>query len=598
MDYPVGPPRLKGLKFTLVAGLALLTTDALFAQSAGQSDVDALKTQMNQMQKQYEQRIEAMEAKMKALESNANSGSILNTRVLTDADGKEMPGKAPAPMLDESFLKSLTRNFTFAMYVRAGTMFNGSGGAGSFHFESPDNPGGRYRLGNENDFYMEPSFAQAHLLGDSPDVADASFRFTPNFFTHGIFHESFLTTNNSGFHNGSDFNIGMREAYVEMKNVIKSAPEVTFWAGQRFYDRYNTDPADWFWLDTSGFGIGAYNIHLGPGNLYIAWIGDNHDNLGLLSNSNQINTVGNTFEQTFDVRYKDVDIGLGKLSFVLIGNYAKGSEVTPNGGNTFTDVAGFSDNITVRTSDAYGIGGGIIWQYDFGNKSYFRLFSLWGWGLTNFSADNLGNSIGAFQTDVNNFRLGRSASNVRQTGLTTFHGSVNPYPQSTLFRSGFEFVWNVNPCFSFDWWGDWDHNNQGFQTIGTNAAGDIKNSNATRNWYGTAIRPVWWIADNIAIQGQAGYNYVDNVRGYSGTNAFGRGGSFGIFTIAPTIKPKGGYFTRPELRLFATYSIWSSSLKGTTTPIGEGGNTSGAAPPYNGNTNQGWLFGSQLEVWF
>ena len=98
----------------------------------------------------------------------------------------------------------------------------------------------------------------------------------------------------------------------------------------------------------------------------------------------------------------------------------------------------------------------------------------------------------------------------------------------------------------------------------------------------TAIRPVWWIADNIAIQGQAGYNYVDNVRGYSGTNAFGRGGSFGIFTIAPTIKPKGGYFTRPELRLFATYSIWSSSLKGTTTPIGEGGNTSGASPPYNG----------------
>jgi len=520
----------------------------------------------------------------------------LNTRVLTDADGK---GTAPAPMLDESFLKSLTRNFTFAMYVRAGTMFNGSGGAGSFHFESPDNPGGRYRLGNENDFYMEPSFAQAHLLGDSPDVADASFRFTPNFFTHGVFHESFLTTNNSGNTNpGSDFNIGMREAYVEMKNVIKSAPEVTFWAGQRFYDRYNTDPADWFWLDTSGFGIGAYNIHLGPGNLYIAWIGANHDDLGLDATPNQINAIGDQFEQTFDVRYKDIDIGLGKLSFVLIGNYMKGGEVTPNAGNTFKDVAGVTDTITVRSSDAYGIGGGIIWQYDFGNKSYFRLFSLWGYGLTNFSAENLGNSIGAFQTDVNNFRLGRPASNVQQTGLTTFKGSVNPYPDSTLFRSGFEFVWNVNPCFSFDWWGDWDHSNQGFQTIGTNAAGDIKNAHATRNWYGTAIRPVWWIADNFAIQGQAGYNYVDQVRGYSGTNAFGRGGSFGIFTIAPTIKPKGGYFTRPELRLFATYSIWSSSLKGTTTPVGEGGNTSGAAPPYSGNTNQGWLFGSQLEVWF
>jgi maltoporin len=268
--------------------MALLTTDALFAQSAGQSDVDSLKTQMTQMQRQYEQRIEAMEAKMKALESNANSGSILNTRVLTDANGTEAPGKAPAPMLDESFLKSLTRNFTFNMYIRAGFMFNGNGGAGTFNFEAPDNPGGRFRLGNENDFYMEPSFNQAHILGDSPDVADVSFRFTPNFYTNGVFHQSFLTTGNTG--SPSDFRIGMREAYAEMKNVFKNAPEITFWGGERFYDRYNIDPNDWFWLDTSGFGVGAYNIHLGPGNLYVAWIGANHDNLNL------INTPGQTFD--------------------------------------------------------------------------------------------------------------------------------------------------------------------------------------------------------------------------------------------------------------------------------------------------------------
>jgi len=72
----------------------------------------------------------------------------------------------------------------------------------------------------------------------------------------------------------------------------------------------------------------------------------------------------------------------------------------------------------------------------------------------------------------------------------------------------------------------------------------------------------------------------------------------GVFTIAPTIKPKGGYVTRPELRLFATYAVWSDSLKGTTTPVGEGGNFSGAVAPYNGNTNSGWIFGSQVEIWW
>ena len=72
------------------------------------------------------------------------------------------------------------------------------------------------------------------------------------------------------------------------------------------------------------------------------------------------------------------------------------------------------------------------------------------------------------------------------------------------------------PCFAFNLWGDWDHSSLGFQTIGTNANGTIQNANATRNFYGVALRPVWWISDNIAIQGQAGFNYVDNVRGYSG----------------------------------------------------------------------------------
>ena len=103
------------------------------------------------------------------------------------------------------------------------------------------------------------------------------------------------------------------------------------------------------------------------------------------------------------------------------------------------------------------------------------------------------------------------------------------------------------------------------------------------------IRPVVWLADNIAIQGAASGSYIDNVRTQT-ANAFGRSGQYGIFTIAPTIKPKGGYFTRPELRLFATYAIWSNSLKGTS--------ASGGIPYNNAGANQGWLIGSQMEIWF
>jgi maltoporin len=593
MDSPVSIPRLGGLKFTLVAGLALLTTDALFAQSAGQSDVDALKAQMNQMQQTYEQRIEAMEAKMKAIEANANSGSILNTRILTDADGKEGPGKAPAPLLDESFLKSLTRNFSLAVYVRAGVAFNGSGGGqGNTTFQMPDAyvGGGRStsRLGNENDFYFELSLQQAHILGDSPDVADTSFRVTLQMDSSPQ-RQNALNTGDPGTSTGMD------EAYVEMKNVLKSAPEITFWAGDRFYDRYNIDSEDYFWLNTSGFGAGVYNIPAGPGTLWLAWLGSNEDNLntaGTLTQFNQDSHVGNLYKQTLDLRYHDVDIGFGKLTFVLIGNYIKGDtyETTQNG------VTGI-----VRTSDAYGIGGGAIWTYDFGNKSELRISGLYGHGATDFYS-NIGNQIGQINTAFDNqiFRADHGLSN----SVGTLNGL--PFVQTNAVNNATEalatayFVWNPVDCFSLGFWVNWEYNDNQSVQAGLNSKGDIVFSGGSHNLVTVGVRPVYWVADNIAIQGAAAFCYNDNVRVDTGSNAngsnnaFGKSGQYGIFTIAPTIKAKGGFFTRPELRLFATYSIWSDSLKGSGITSGGGGS---GLPPY-ANAKDGWLIGSQMEIWF
>src|ERR1700758_2210530 len=112
-----------------VTAVLLLTGSLCPAQNSSQTqnsssnqdnEVSALKAQIQSLQKQqqsYQDRITSMETEMKALESKADSGTILNTRVLADANGTEINGNAPA--LDESFLKSLTRNFTFSAYVRA-----------------------------------------------------------------------------------------------------------------------------------------------------------------------------------------------------------------------------------------------------------------------------------------------------------------------------------------------------------------------------------------------------------------------------------------------------------------------------------------------
>src|ERR1700732_673191 len=375
------PPRTY-FRYGLATLLSLLTVPSLVAQqNSDSSDVSALKAQMEKMQKQYEDRISAMESKMQSLESKAESGTILNTHVLTDADGKQYEGKGPA--LDESFLKSLTRNFIFTAYVRAGVQFNGSGGGGNFNFEIPDNEGGRPRLGNENDTYFELTWKQAHMLGDNPEAIDRSMVFTPA-IRYVQNRSTFVTGiggGQNGRENGSDFDFVMREAYLEMSNVFKSAPEITFWGGQRFYDRFNIDPMDYYWLDMSGYGAGVKNIDLGIGKLWVAYLGGLDDDIASPD-------TGSFYKHSLDIRLKDIAIGPGKLMLVLIANYEKGTTFTKDFNGNLLAAGNAVLTHPVRTDDAYGIGGGAAYKIDLsaiGPNSFIQVYALAGWGSTNFS---------------------------------------------------------------------------------------------------------------------------------------------------------------------------------------------------------------------
>jgi LamB porin len=575
------------------------------------------------MQKEYEDRISAMEAEMKALESKADSGSILNTRVLTDADGKEI---SAAPTLDESFLKSLTRNFTFSVYVRAGFQFNGNGGGGNFNFSIPNFPGeGRLRLGNENDTYMELTWMQAHMLGDSPDVMDVSMTFTPA-IRYVQNRNTFTQAPQNGVElSGNDFGFILRQAFLEATNVIKSAPEVAFWAGERFYDRWNTDAEDYFWLDTSGYGVGVHDIDVGIGKLWLAWIGgldDNRAGPGL----------GSMFKHTFDVRLKNINLGPGQLELVLLGNFEKGGTFT-----TTYDQFGNPINLSnpIHFDSGWGIGGGGIYTLHFGpggSNNSATFYALFGRGATDFESSTSGADTGfisqaentflfyhpGFKGQINvgdvinhafNYRAGFQA----YVALPWYHAAPAPVAGNSKDGKGVVAPGPAPapglPWFSIGIFGDWQESYFGSAVGGQVGPGvaavggavvdpsqpftnKVVSGHVHDVQFGT--RPAIWLADNIAIQGQFGAQWesTNNVSGFPG---FGRSGWLGVFDIGPVIKPKGGYYTRPEIRLFATYAIWSDSLKGTSTPVQEFGQP--FMPPYNGNTNHGWLFGTQAE-WF
>jgi maltoporin len=607
----------------------LLTASISWAQdnsSNNSNDVSALKAQIEKMQRdydshvekiqqQYEDRISSMEAEMKALESKADSGSILNTRILTDADGKEV---SSGQTLDESFLKSLTRNFTFSAYVRAGFMFNGNGGGGNFNFAIPDNfEAGRLRYGNENDAYMELTWQQAHMLGDSPDVMDVSMLYTLA-LRYQDNRSTFDGAPGQGLVlSGNDAQFILRQAFVDAKNVFKNAPEVDFWGGILFYDRWNTDPEDYFWLDTSGYGVGVRNIDLGIGKLWVAWLE------GLNANY-EGGDIGTLQKQTFDVRLKDMNVGFGSLTAVLIGNIERGG--------TFDQTYDQIGNLVPLTNplhvdSAWGIGGGLIYKVNFGpggSNNSFTAYALFGRGATNFSASDDLSYNGYWTGGAENYYLFKHPGLLPGQTVST----QNAIDHQKTFRAGFQayvaLPWYHSepapaagmskdgkgvapapgpttapglPWFSLGIFGDWQHSDAGtFLASAPNAANFKIISGVTNDLQG-GIRPAVWFADNFAFQGQFGVQYESNNRATPGLTAYGRPGTLGVFSFGPVLKPKGGYFTRPEIRLFATYAVWTNSLKGVVTPIQENGINGDFQPPYNGNTNHGWLFGSQVE-WF
>ena len=567
LPNPTSRPRARGLLLGLVAGATCLGVGTLSAQTSS-TEMDQLKAQMAQL-----------EAKIKSMEAQvALSASIAQSRTLTGPDGKQISlegGPVLIPALD-----TFTRNFKTAGYFRAGTGFTGNGVGQTSSFQMPqfNLPSARMRLGNENDTYFEFSPIVKHMLGDDPEVMDVTFKLTLS----GIAG----TDKGSGAYiDTKGVNWGFREIYLEFKNVIKSAPEVTFWGGQRFYDRYDIHSQDYFFLDDSGVGGGVYNINVGIGSLAIAYIGGIQAGTGNQFFETNFNNVdlqvdggqGNFYRHTLDLRLGDINFLYGKFKFVLLGSYMKGGNfnVTTNSTTAGNTAKGHVDS-------SGGLGGGIVYQYDlppaFGKLSFLQVGLLYGWGLVDFDASgpNLGKLVSSYDS-------ARAADGNAPKG--TFE-SVDPYNNSQRARANFQFVWNPTDNFAMNFWGTYQFDDQGFTSNKVNTDHSVSSTGSDAHLFTVGVRPVFWIWGPLAIQGQAGYNYISNVRDPAVGSAFGNSGSMGIFTIAPTLKPRGGFFTRPELRLYATLAVWSDSLKGA---IGS---------PYYSNNNYGWNFGIQAETWW
>ena len=110
-------------------------------------------------------------------------------------------------------------------------------------------------------------------------------------------------------------------------------------------------------------------------------------------------------------------------------------------------------------------------------------------------------------------------------------------------------------------------------------------------WVTLNARVVQEINQNFALAYEGSYQYMDlDPQGYNSRQAVD--GGFYKLTFAPTFKAGdiANFFSRPELRMFATYMDWDSKLDAYAQDdsLGETGFGSGGQ----------WNFGVQMETWF
>jgi maltoporin len=113
---------------------------------------------------------------------------------------------------------------------------------------------------------------------------------------------------------------------------------------------------------------------------------------------------------------------------------------------------------------------------------------------------------------------------------------------------------------------------------------DKNGPNGKSTWNTIGARPSYALADNFKLQAELGVTTLKTAT-TPGTQRLTK------LTIAPTISLDRDYWSRPELRLFATYGKWNDAATASVNAFNNSG------PVYGADTS-GFSYGVHLEAWW
>lgn len=383
--------------------------------------------------------------------------------------------------------------FEFHGYLRSGFGVDSNGGPMDA-FKAP-NAGAKYRLGNEAETYLETLFSQSMF----PEAGDADF------VTYIRMAYVLPSSDNSSY----DATLSLPEAYVEGRGVIAAAPDTTFWAGQRFYDRWDIHMNDYYYHDLSGFGGGVEEVAMPSGKLALAWIGGSisettssglpHPDSDAVLNKNNL-----------DLRWYALPVPMGELAFNATLSIFDGEDYSVDGSSdpvVIEDDTGYAAGIFYTLEEKGVWRNRLVAQYGTGSGAEFKAV---------ITAPRQLSINGGDIVDVSKFENLRIIDDF----MIDTDGPWSLFAAAVLEQSD----------------------------LGQHEGGD------KLDWYSMGIRPTYFFSDHYALAFEAGWDYTDLEGGSSG--------SLYKFTLAPQIVPAATILSRPSLRLFLTYATWSDDFVG------------------------------------
>jgi maltoporin len=357
--------------FVVLPAHAQQTTDEV------QKQIEQLKQQYEQTARELQERLAALEQQLKkesntpenppkkegvsAVEQAAQDAAkaALGQSSGDHAKQGQVPSAATYEFLRDADtkihkLEDQLKTFEFHGYLRSGYGLNSRGGK-QVPFQAPGAEA-KYRLGNEAETYAELIFVN-NWTNPERDRDKAWIR------TEVLIEANTSNSANWGSFLGGKGNdeFRFREAFVQAGNIFESQPNAKFWAGERYYRRYQSHINDFYISDMSGYGGGVEDLDVKVGKLAVAFLSGARPD---------INTENGVYAKSnIDVRLYDVKAPGGKLAAWF--NFATAKGGTTSEGTVIPSRNGFAFGIAHQRLEWKG---GYNWfsvQYGKGPASNF-----------------------------------------------------------------------------------------------------------------------------------------------------------------------------------------------------------------------------------